>query len=50
MGEWDFLHGLSGQELQGAISIGATDEEWALIEAQDAKKAAETARTGEEAE
>lgn len=36
MGDWDFLHGLEGQELQDAMSSGATSEEWAFVEAQDA--------------
>lgn len=35
MSEWDFLHGLEGQELVDAMSTGATSEEWAWIEAQD---------------
>lgn len=39
MGDWDFLHGLSGQELEDAMSSGATAEEWEWIEAQEAKKA-----------
>lgn len=46
MGDWDFLHGLSGQELEDAMSSGATDEEWAWIEAQDAKKKAENEAKG----
>ncbi len=41
MGDWDFLHGLSGQELEDAMSTGATAEEWAWIEAQEAKKSQE---------
>ncbi len=49
MGDWDFLHGLSGHELEDAISTGATREEWALIEAQEAKKP-ETAPRGEGAD
>ncbi|MGK0722025.1 hypothetical protein [Leucobacter sp. W1478] len=36
MSEWDFLHGLEGQELADAISSGATAEEWSMIDAQDA--------------
>lgn len=36
MGDWDFLHGLEGQELQDAMSSGATSQEWAFIAAQDA--------------
>lgn len=35
MSEWDFLHGLEGQDLVDAMSTGATAEEWAWIEAQD---------------
>lgn len=38
MGDWDFLHGLSGQELEDAMSTGATAEEWAWIEAREANK------------
>lgn len=39
MSEWDFLHGLTGQELDDAMSSGATAEEWAWIEAHDAEEA-----------
>lgn len=38
MSEWDFLHGLTGQELDDAMSTGATAEEWALIEAREAEE------------
>lgn len=38
MSEWDFAFGLTGQELEDALSSGATAEEWALIEAQDERK------------
>lgn len=31
MSEWDFLWGLSGQELDDAMASGATDWEWDLI-------------------
>lgn len=37
MGDWDFLHGLSGQELDDAMSSGATAEQWAWLEAQEMK-------------
>ena len=43
MGDWEFLHGLSGQELDDAMSSGATSEEWAWIEARDAEEAAKAA-------
>jgi hypothetical protein len=46
MGDWDFLHGLSGQELEDAMSSGATAEEWAWIEAQQEKKAQQTEPNG----
>lgn len=46
MGDWDFLHGLSGQELDDAMSSGATDEEWEWIESQEAKKSQEIEPTG----
>jgi hypothetical protein len=35
MSEWEFAHGLTGQELLDALSSGATEEEWAYIEAQE---------------
>lgn len=31
MSEWDFLWGLSGQDLEDAMSSGATREEWEYI-------------------
>ncbi|MGK0714821.1 hypothetical protein ACR5KS_01945 [Leucobacter sp. W1153] len=37
MSEWDFLHGLEGQDLDDAMSSGATAAEWAMIDAQDAE-------------
>lgn len=38
MSEWDFLHGLTGQELDDAMSTGATADEWAWIEAREAEE------------
>jgi hypothetical protein len=35
MGEWEFLHGLKGQELEDAMSTGATADEWAEIASQE---------------
>lgn len=32
MSEWDFAFGLTGQALEDALSSGATDVEWAMIE------------------
>jgi hypothetical protein len=37
MSEWDFLWGLSGQELEDAMSSGGTADDWAYIEAQERK-------------
>lgn len=37
MSEWDFLWGLSGQELEDAMTSGGTDEDWAYIEEQERK-------------
>ncbi|WP_175525274.1 hypothetical protein [Microbacterium sp. cf046] len=41
MSEWDFLHGLTGQELEDAMSTGATAEEWAWIEARESEEETE---------
>lgn len=32
MSEWDFLWGLSGQELKDAMSSGGTAHDWAYID------------------
>lgn len=32
MSEWDFLWGLSGQELRDAMSTGGTSDDWDYIE------------------
>lgn len=34
MSEWDFLWGLSGQELEDAIASGGTTDDWAYVEEQ----------------
>lgn len=38
MREWDFLSGLSGQELEDAMSSGGTASDWAYIEEQERNK------------
>ncbi|MCM3005792.1 SHOCT domain-containing protein [Priestia koreensis] len=38
MSEWDFLWGLSGEDLENAISSGGTDDDWAYSEEQERKK------------
>jgi len=38
MSEWDFLWGLSGQELMDAISTGATADDWDYIEEKDKQR------------
>ncbi|MCM3006874.1 SHOCT domain-containing protein [Priestia koreensis] len=38
MSEWDFLWGLSGEDLENAISSGGTDDDWAYVEEQERKK------------
>lgn len=38
MSEWDFLWGLSGQELEDAMSSGGTAADWAYVEEQERKK------------
>lgn len=47
MSEWDFADGLHGQELQDALSSGATAEEWAYIDAQDRKRQTADAQENE---
>lgn len=47
MSEWEFLHGLTGQELHDAMSTGATAQEWAWIEAREAKEAEQRAAAGD---
>lgn len=47
MSEWEFLHGLTGQELDDAMSTGATAQEWAWIEAREAQQAEERAAARE---
>ncbi len=38
MGDWEFLHGLKGKELEDAMSTGATTDEWEEIERQEIQK------------
>jgi hypothetical protein len=38
MSEWDFLWGLSGQELEDAMLSGGTSDDWAYVEEQERKK------------
>ena len=38
MSEWDFTWGLSGEELDEALSSGATKEEWDEIEKSENKR------------
>lgn len=38
MSEWDFLWGLSGQELEDAMSSGGTSADWHYVEERDRKK------------
>lgn len=38
MSEWDFLWGLSGQELEDAMSSGGTASDWHYVEERDRKK------------
>lgn len=38
MSEWDFLWGLSEQELEDAMTSGGTADDWAYIEEQERKK------------
>ena len=38
MGDWDFLHGLEGQELLNAQATGATDWDWRYVEEEEAIK------------
>lgn len=38
MSEWDFLWGLSGQELEDAMSSGGTAGDWADFEEQERKE------------
>jgi len=38
MSEWDFLWGLSGQELEDAMSSGGTADDWADLEEQERKE------------
>lgn len=50
MGEWEFLHGLTGQESHDAMSTGATAQEWRWVEARDAKQAEQRAAAGEQSD
>jgi len=34
MGDWDFLWGLKGKELEDAMSSGGTKEDWEFLESQ----------------
>lgn len=47
MSEWEFLHGLTGEELNDAMATGGTEEDWAWIEARESKEAAQRAAAGE---
>lgn len=38
MSEWDFLWGLSGQELEDAMSSGMTHADMSYVEEQERKK------------
>jgi hypothetical protein len=38
MSEWDFLWGLSGQELEDAMTSGGASDDWAYFEEQERKK------------
>ena len=38
MGDWDFLHGLEGQELLNAQATGAPDGDWRYVEEEEAIK------------
>ena len=41
MGDWDFLHGLTGRDLEFAMSTGATYEEWQEIHERELREAIE---------
>ena len=41
MSDWDFLYELEGQELEDAMTTGATAEEWAYIAAREREEEAE---------
>jgi len=38
MSEWDFLWGLSGQELEDAMTSGGTADDWAYVEEQERRE------------
>ncbi len=38
MSEWDFLWGLSGKELEDAMTCGMTDADMSFVEGQERKK------------
>lgn len=38
MSEWDFLWGLTGEELEDAMTSGGTANDWAYVEEQERKK------------